>query len=140
MNTSFAQFDVSGTVQSAGGEPLVGVTVAVKNTNVGTATDIDGKYVIQVPPGSTTLVYSYIGYRNEEREVSGSNSVLNVVLEESASELDEVIVSGLATTVKRSNAANAVAQISAKELTGITTQSTFDAALYGINRSSFIST
>src|SRR4030095_7559743 len=56
---------------------------------------------------------------------------VNVILEETTSELDEVIVSGLATTVKRSNAANAVAAISAKELAGLTTQSTLDGAIYG---------
>jgi hypothetical protein len=126
----FAQYDVSGTVTSSKGEELIGVTVSVKNTNNGTVTDVDGKYTIHISGGSATLVFSYVGYASQERQVTGATTV-NVSLVESNTELDEVIVSGLATTVKRTNSANAVAAISAKELTGITPPTTLDAAIYG---------
>lgn len=126
----FAQYDVSGTITSTKGEPLIGVTVAVKNTNNGTVTDVDGKYTIRISGSSATLVYSYIGFIPQEKLVTAATTI-NVSLEETNTELDEVIVSGLATTVKRTNSANAVAAISAKELTGITTQSTLDGAIYG---------
>ncbi|HYV91456.1 MAG TPA: SusC/RagA family TonB-linked outer membrane protein [Chitinophagales bacterium] len=130
MSAALAQFDVSGTVKSDKGEPLIGVTVAVKNTNTGSTTDMDGKYIIHVFSSSGTLIFSYVGYSTVEKPVTSAGAV-DVTLTETTSNLEEVIVSGLATTVKRTNAANAVAQISAKELTGITTQSTFDGALQG---------
>jgi TonB-linked SusC/RagA family outer membrane protein len=127
---AWAQLDVSGTVTNVNGEPLIGVTVAIKNTNVGTATDIDGKYSLRVSGTSATIVYSYVGFHTVEKPVSASGEI-NVTMEETASNLEEVVVTGLATSVKRSNSANAVSQINAKELTGITVQSTFDAALQG---------
>ncbi|MBP9882708.1 MAG: SusC/RagA family TonB-linked outer membrane protein [Chitinophagales bacterium] len=129
-NAVFAQFDVNGTVTSSAGEPLIGVTVSVKNTNNGTVTNEDGYYNIRISGSSATLVFSYLGYRSQEKPVSSSGTV-NVALEEANTELDEVIVSGLATSVKRANSANAVAAISAKQLTGITQQSTLDGAIYG---------
>ncbi|MCY7409134.1 MAG: carboxypeptidase-like regulatory domain-containing protein, partial [Chitinophagales bacterium] len=128
---AFAQYDVSGKVTNAGGEPLTGVTVAVKNTNNGTTTDVDGMYTLNISGSSATIVFSYVGFRSQEKQVNGANSSLNISLEETSSELDEVVVSGLATTVKRKNAANNVASISSKDLTGITPQSTFDGALSG---------
>jgi TonB-dependent SusC/RagA subfamily outer membrane receptor len=129
-NALFAQYDVSGTVTTSKSESLIGVTVAVKNTNNGTVTDENGRYTIHIMGSPATLVFSYVGYASQERQVTGAGSI-NISLEESNTELDEVVVSGLASTVKRRNAANAVAAISAKELTGITVESTLDAALYG---------
>lgn len=129
-SVAFAQFDVNGTVTSSNGEALIGVTVSVKNTNNGTVTNEDGQYNIRISGSSATLVFSYLGFRSQERAVSSAGTV-NVSLEESNTELDEVIVSGLATSVKRANSANAVAAISAKQLTGITQQSTLDGAIYG---------
>ena len=127
---ALAQYDVSGTVTSTKNEPLVGVTVAIKNTNSGTVTDENGKYTIHLSGGAATLVFSYVGYKSIEKPVS-SGGAINVTLDETNTELDEVVVSGLASTVKRSNSANAVAAIPAKELTGITTETTLDGALYG---------
>lgn len=129
-NAVFAQFDVNGTVTSDKGEQLIGVTVSVKNTNTGAVTDENGYYTIRVSGASATLVYSYLGFRTQEKSVSSGGTV-NITLEETNTELDEVIVSGLATSVKRTNSANAVASINAKQLNGITTQSTLDGAIYG---------
>lgn len=131
--TSFsmmAQFTVSGKVTDAKGEPLIGVTVIVKNTANGTVTDIDGNYTVQISGASATLIYSYLGYKSIEKEVSSAGTV-NVTLEESTSTLDEVVISGLATSVKRTNLANSVATISSESINGTTTQSTLDGALYG---------
>lgn len=126
----FAQTIVSGSVSDSQNEPLIGVTVVVKNTTNGTVTDVDGKYSITVNNTPATLVFSYIGYTTLEQEVTGGGT-MNATLIETNSMLDAVVVSGLATTVKRSNLANAVDQITAKQLTGITQQSTLDGALYG---------
>jgi TonB-linked SusC/RagA family outer membrane protein len=126
---AFTQLNVTGTVTDAENQPLIGVTVVVKNTANGTVTDVNGNYSISVPASPATLVYSYIGYSTVEREVTSSGAV-NVSLEETNSLLDAVVVSGLATNVKRSNLANAVDQITAKQLTSITQQSTVDGAIY----------
>src|SRR5438034_1131456 len=88
VSAALAQFDVSGTVKNAKGEPLIGVVVAVKNTNTGTTTDVDGKYKIHVSSSSATLVFAYLGYRTEEKTVS-SASTIDLTMVETTSELEE---------------------------------------------------
>ncbi|MBC8046242.1 MAG: SusC/RagA family TonB-linked outer membrane protein [Fimbriimonadaceae bacterium] len=130
FQTLFAQMNISGVVTDKSNEPLIGVTVVVKNTTNGTVTDVDGKYSLTTAGSPATLVFSYIGFSSVEQTVTASGTV-NMLLEETNSLLDAVVVSGLATSVKRSNLANSVDQITAKQLTGITQQSTLDGALYG---------
>lgn len=129
--TAMAQFTASGTVTDGEGEALIGVSVVVKGTALGTVTDFDGNYSVNVPGQSGVLEFSYIGFANVTQEVSSSNSTADVVLSDAATQLDAVVVTGLATNVKRSNLANSVANINAKQLTGIAVQSTMDGALYG---------
>ena len=126
-----AQGTVTGNVTSVvDGMPLPGANVVVKGTTVGTTTDFDGNYEITVNDFPVTLVFSSLGYADQEVEASQATT-LNVALEESATGLDEVVVTGLATSVKRENLANAVATVSSEELVGTTGQSTVDGALYG---------
>jgi len=127
----WAQFTVTGRVLDANGEGLIGATVAVSGTNRGTTTDLNGSFRIEVPGSSATLTISYTGYKTARVQVSAANAQVELTLEEDFAGLDEVIISGLATSVKRANLANSVATISARELTGITNQSTMDGALYG---------
>lgn len=126
-----AQFTASGKVSDANGEPLIGASVAVLGTSRGTTTDINGEYRIQLPENSGRLNISYTGYKSMIVVVSSTSARNDVTLEEDAAGLDEVVVTGLATNIKRSNAANAVSLISSKELTGTTVQQTVDGALYG---------
>lgn len=128
---AFAQFTATGTIADADGEPLIGVNVIVKGTAIGTITDLDGRFSLSVPSDPATLEISYIGYGPQTVEVSSASSSVEVVLVDDITQLDEIVVTGLGTSVKRSNLANSVASIQAKELTGITTQSTMDGALYG---------
>ena len=72
--------------------PLPGVTVSVKGTTIGTVTDVNGNFSLQVPPGARTLVISFVGFSREERPVSGS--FLNIGLSSNAKELKEVVVTG----------------------------------------------
>ncbi|MDO6516349.1 SusC/RagA family TonB-linked outer membrane protein [Zobellia uliginosa] len=125
-----AQGTIKGNTTDESGMPLPGVNVVVKGTMNGTTSDFDGIYEIRVNNFPATLVFSYLGYADKEVEVTGT-STLDVALKESATGLDEVVVTGLATSVKRSNSANAVASVSAAELTGRTPPSTLDGALYG---------
>ncbi len=126
-----AQGGVTGNVTEASeGLPLPGVNVVVKGTMTGTTTDFDGNFDINVGSFPATLVFSSLGYANTEVRVTGVTN-LNVSMEESATGLEEVVVTGLASSVKRENLANAVATVSADELVGTTSQSTVDGALYG---------
>ena len=119
---------VSGTVTDASnGDPLPGVTVLVKGTTNGAITGIDGAYELLVPQGAT-LVFSSIGYSSQEIAAADAG---DVSMRTDVTNLDEVVVTGLATSVKRSNLANSVASISSQNLTGITNQSTLDGSLSG---------
>lgn len=126
----FAQQVTGKMTDKASGIPIAGGSVLVKNTTNGTSTDFDGNYTLNVDSFPVTIVYSYLGYTTQEIVVN-SASVVNVAMEESATSLDEIVVTGLASSTKRSNAANAVASVSADELTGVTVQSGLDGALSG---------
>ncbi|MEM7185755.1 MAG: SusC/RagA family TonB-linked outer membrane protein [Bacteroidota bacterium] len=126
----FAQNTISGKVSMDNGDPVAFANVIEKGTSNGTTTDIDGMYTIDVSGLPATLEFSSLGFTTIEQSVSSAGTV-NVTMAESAESLDEVVVTGLATSTKRSNAANAVASIKAAELTGVTNQSGLDAALYG---------
>jgi TonB-linked SusC/RagA family outer membrane protein len=126
-----AQFTVSGTVSDIDGEPLIGVSILVKGTTTGTVTDFNGGFGLNVSGSAATLEFSYTGFKAQTVDVTASSGKINVTLEEDVANLDEVVVTGLASGIKRSNLANAVSTVSGKELTEVTTQQTLDGALYG---------
>lgn len=126
----FSQETVTGNITDSNNQPLPGVTVIEKGTTNGTSSDFDGNYSIQVSSLPATLQFSYLGYSTVERKIE-STATLNITMQESATGLEEVVVTGLGTSIKRGNLANAVATVSAEELVGTTTQSTLDGALYG---------
>ncbi|WP_347373808.1 SusC/RagA family TonB-linked outer membrane protein [Aequorivita sp. Q41] len=125
-----AQAPLSGKVIDENNATVPFVNVIEKGTANGTTTDVDGNFTIKVAELPATLVFSSIGFETQEFTASTPNAIA-ITLAESAQTLDEVVVTGLATSVKRSNSANAVASISADELTGRTPPSTLDGALYG---------
>ncbi|RFS20712.1 SusC/RagA family TonB-linked outer membrane protein [Chitinophaga silvatica] len=118
----------TGKVTDNKGNPLPGATILVLKTKKGTVTSVDGQFSIQAPEGST-LVVNFTGYRT--RNIIAGSESLNIKMEEDIAKLDEIVVTGLATSVKRSNAANAIATVSATELTGAAPAQTFDVALSG---------
>ncbi|WP_299151442.1 SusC/RagA family TonB-linked outer membrane protein [uncultured Dokdonia sp.] len=128
--TLLAQSVVTGVISDSGNNPIPFVNVIEKGTSNGTTSDFDGNYSITLSGDSGTLEFTYLGYSTQEIAVTSSQT-LNVTLEESSESLDEVVISGLASSVKRSNAANAVASISAEQITGTTPPPTLDGALYG---------
>ncbi len=73
------------------GGPLIGTTIKVKGSSIGTVSDVNGNYSLQVPQGSQTLVFSFIGYETQERRVTSAN--INVTMPLSARQLNEVVVS-----------------------------------------------
>jgi TonB-linked SusC/RagA family outer membrane protein len=132
INLSHAQeLSISGKVTEAStGEPIAGANVIVQGTTRGTITNIDGSYTLTVPDGSV-VVFSFIGYVIQEIPISGGQTTYDVQLADDVTSLNEVIISGLASSIKRSNLANSVDLVKADELTGIVDQSTMDGALYG---------
>ncbi|MBD8346908.1 TonB-dependent receptor [Dysgonomonas sp. HGC4] len=94
-----AQIALKGTVVDEKNEPMIGIGVVVKNTTIGTATDLDGKFSITVPDSKSVLVFSFIGYRTQEITV-GSQKELHVTLKEDLQLLDEVVVVGYGTQKK----------------------------------------
>ncbi|GAA5225184.1 TonB-dependent receptor [Membranihabitans marinus] len=91
--------NVSGIVTNATGEPLIGVNVIVKGTDKGTATDFDGRFILNDVDENAILLLSYIGYQSKEIAVNG-NSEIVIVLEEDSKTLDEVVVVGYGTMLK----------------------------------------
>ncbi len=126
-----AQFRVSGSVKDEAGEALVGASVVVKGTTIGTLTDIDGKFAFDVPGKSATLSITFVGYAGQDKAVDASNTTLDVVLLEGSARLDEVVVTGLASNIKRSNVGTSVARLTSSDLTGNTTPTTLDGAMSG---------
>lgn len=129
----FAQYTVTGTVNARTGESIIGANVYLKaNPSRGAITDVDGKFTLALPNNQpAVLEVKFVGFFAQTVEVSPQNNNVTITLREDVTNLDEVVVSGLASSVKRSNLANAVSSVSAKELTGTTTIQTTDGALYG---------
>ncbi len=123
---------VSGKVTSGtDGSPLPGANIVVKGTTAGVITDAEGNYRLSVPTSGKKIVVSFIGFVTQELDVPTASNTLDVALVEDARQLEEVVVSGLATSVKRGNLANAVTTIDARELMGTTTPVTTDGGLQG---------
>lgn len=98
---AFAQVKVTGVVMSADdGLPIIGATVLLKgNTSVGTATDIDGRFTLNVPSTDSHLVVSYVGMNTKEVKVSTSE--MEIVLDSNSQVLQEVVVTGMGKMDKR---------------------------------------
>ncbi|MBL7728371.1 MAG: SusC/RagA family TonB-linked outer membrane protein [Dinghuibacter sp.] len=124
----FAQTVVTGRVTDGSGNPLPRASVSVKGASGVTLTDADGKFSINVANSNAKLVVSYVGFVTQTVDASNSNTI---VLAVDNTNLSEVVVTGLATSIKRSNAANSVGTISAKQLTGNTRPQTLDGAMQG---------
>ena len=87
---------ISGVVKDATGETIISASVVVKGTSIGTVTDFDGNYSLDVPNDAKVLVFSYVGMKTQELNITGD--VMNVVLSENSEVLEEVVVTGYGTT------------------------------------------
>lgn len=120
---------VSGKVTSTeNGAPAPGVSVLVKGTTNGTATDVNGNYTVNVPPGSNTLVFSFIGFKTAEAEIGG-RTVVDVQLDPDITQLSEVVVVGYGTQIKQDLTGN-IASVGGREIQNLPMPS-FDQALQG---------
>lgn len=113
----FAQgYDIGGVVKETGsGLPIPGVNVQVKNSTIGTATDMDGRFSLKGVSSGATLIFSYLGYKNLEYKVVSNNSALSISLQEDSKVLDEVVVIGYGSQKKR-EVTGAVSVVDSKTL------------------------
>ena len=119
---------VSGRVTDAAGEPLVGATVVVVGTTIGTTTDIDGNYAINAPAAGQ-LKFSYIGYAEQTVEI-GTQSVINITLQDDSQVLKDVVVIGYGTMEKKS-VTSSITSIKGDDLTAGMGGSTIATVLQG---------
>ncbi|GEL10137.1 SusC/RagA family TonB-linked outer membrane protein [Flavobacterium glycines] len=125
---------ISGLVVDQKGLPLIGASVLIKGTNIGTITDIDGAFALPASDKSTVLVVSFIGY--SAKEVVANDQKLRIVLTEDSNELKEVVVQVGYGTVKKKDATGSVSQISAKEFNkgqNVTPESLISGRISGVN-------
>src|SRR5690554_1556421 len=107
------QIPIKGTVTDQNGNPIPGATILVEGSTTGTATDINGEFALDVPTG-TVLIVSFIGYEAQQITV-GSQSTLNIVLQEDLSSLEEVVVVGYG-TVRKSDLTGSVSSIKGESI------------------------
>ena len=118
---------ITGTVTDAGGLPIPGVNVTVRNTNRGAQTDFDGNYSINAATNEI-LVFSFVGLSRVERSV-GTSSVVNVTMQEDSEALDEVVVVGYGVQSKR-EVTGSISQVKGDDIANLITPS-FEAQLAG---------
>lgn len=115
----------SGTVLDQNGDPLIGCTVQLKGSTVGTVTDLDGRFQIKVPDGKM-LVFSFIGYKVKELKAA---KTMNVKMEEDSHMLNEVVAIGYG-TMKRSDITGSVVSVRAEDME-MASAATMDQMLQG---------
>ena len=91
---------ITGVVKDENGIPIIGANVVAKGTNLGSISDMDGQYAIDIPQSATTLTISYIGYISQDIRIN-NQSVINIILLEDLQRLEEVVVVGYGTQRKR---------------------------------------
>jgi TonB-linked SusC/RagA family outer membrane protein len=117
-STAYGQLAVKGTVISDEGDPLIGVTVRVKDDlSTGTVTDFDGKYELTVPNGSSVLVLSYTGYKTQEVAVN-NRTMIDITLATDTETLQEVVVVGYG-YVDKKDLTGSVTSVKGEDLTRV---------------------
>ncbi len=114
LKTTQQSMIVKGNVVDDIGEPLAGVSVKVKGTNQGTATDVNGNFSINVPGKSSVLVFSYLGYSNQEMPV-GDQTFVHITMQEDVQLLQEVVVVGYG-SVKQKDLTSSVQTVKNKDM------------------------
>lgn len=115
---------ITGTVTDQQNEPLIGVTISVVDHIMGTSTDLDGRYSLEVPDDATELRFSYVGYESQNILIGDKNSI-DVTLSIDAVGLEEIVVVGYG-TMRKKDLTGAVAQINAEELATEATSNVMD--------------
>ncbi|MFM2338867.1 MAG: hypothetical protein RL115_2060 [Bacteroidota bacterium] len=128
--------NITGKVIDAGGSPLAGVSVKVKGTSIGTTSNTDGSFSITVADNVKKLAVSSVGY--EDQEVDASGSSLLITMAQSTKDLNEVVVVGYGTKIKKDVSAS-IAKVTSKEFQNLPLPS-FEQALQGRASGVYINT
>lgn len=104
---------ITGTITEMNGSPILGASVLLKGTSIGTISDLDGKYSINVPDKNSILVFSYVGY--EKQELKAGKQTMNVVLVETSKAMDEVVVVGYGQQ-KKSDLSSSISTVNVHQL------------------------
>ena len=117
-NWSYAQFTASGQILDETNEPLIGASVLIQGTDVGTTTDVDGNFSLEVPGQSATLVISYLGFTTQELDVTANSGTLAITMAEESTVLNEVVIVGYGETTKE-KLTGSVSKLRSDKLEGI---------------------
>ncbi|NJI74956.1 SusC/RagA family TonB-linked outer membrane protein [Sphingobacterium kitahiroshimense] len=123
------QKTVSGVVKDAKGEALADLSVSEKGMGNATKTDADGKFSIKLKSTKTTLVFSYVGFLKQEKELISGDNNLSVIMKEDGTGLDEVVIMGYQ-DIQRRKTTGAIATVKGKDFEN-TPYATFDGMLQG---------
>ena len=123
-NREDQQMNLSGTVTTASGEPIPGVSILIKGTNTGTITDFDGKFSLNSIASDAVLVFSFVGMQTQEVIIAGQTQ-LSVVMKESAIGLDEVVAIGYGTMKKR-DITGSISSVKKEDITAIPTSNVLE--------------
>lgn len=133
--TAYAQTPVSGLIVDSNGDPVIGASVMVKGTSTGTATDVDGRFSLNVPDKNSTLVISYVGCQPIEISAASSALKSGITLKEDGVNLNEMVVIGYG-SVKKSDATGSVQAIKPDDLNKgnrVTAQDALVGKMAGVN-------
>ena len=114
MSIYAQDFKISGLVLDEKNEPVIGATITVKETTLGTITGLDGRFSLTLPDNTKSFEVSYIGYQSQTLSI-GDKRAFTVVLKESSIMMDELVVIGYGTT-KKGNISGSIAKIDAEKL------------------------
>jgi TonB-linked SusC/RagA family outer membrane protein len=114
MAMAIAQKTVTGTVKDASGDAIIGASVLVQGSSVGTVTDIDGNFSVDLPAGSTTLIVSFVGFNEQTVDVSNVSSVLITLAEGQV--LEEIVVTAQGIRRDKKALGYAVSTVGEKEI------------------------
>jgi TonB-linked SusC/RagA family outer membrane protein len=111
----FAQRTITGNVTDENGTPLSGVSVAAKGTKIGTTTNPNGDFSLTVPANSRTLVFTSIGFQARETDISGGNTAISIRLQVSATEQENIVLTGY-TRERASKYSGSAAKVSSEKI------------------------
>ncbi|TGV04210.1 SusC/RagA family TonB-linked outer membrane protein [Flavivirga rizhaonensis] len=127
---------ITGVVTDASGVPLAGANILEKGTTNGVVSDFDGKFSLNVSSGNVILVITYIGFSDKEVPAVAGQSNLNIILEENTAALDEVVVIGYGSTVRKKDLTGAVSSANldnALETSNVSILQALQGSITGIN-------
>jgi TonB-linked SusC/RagA family outer membrane protein len=119
ITVSAQEITWSGSINTATGSPLPGASITVQGTSIGAVSDFDGNFTITFESGST-LVFSYVGYTTYSVIAKASDSNVNILLKEDASQLDEVVVTGYGKERKK-DITGAISVVDVEDMEGVAT-------------------